>query len=67
LEQGLAEHGGSDPIDRKGDCEMEKDQNREPQENEEGQEDLEVGSEQAEGVTGGLRPSSDPDAGAQRA
>jgi hypothetical protein len=46
---------------------MEKDQNREPQENDEGQEDLEVSSEQAEEVTGGLRIGSDPDAGAQRA
>jgi hypothetical protein len=45
---------------------MEKDENREPQESDEGQEDLEVSTEQAEGVTGGLR-SSDPDAGAQRA
>ena len=46
---------------------MEKDQNREPQETDEGQEDLEVSQEEAEGVAGGLRSGSDPDAGAQRA
>jgi hypothetical protein len=42
---------------------MEKDENREPQENDEGTEDLEVSSDEAEGVAGGLRQSpSDPDA-----
>jgi hypothetical protein len=40
---------------------MDKDENREPQENDEGQEDLEVSSDEAEGVAGGLRPSN-PDA-----
>ena len=48
---------------------MEQDQNREPQGSDaEGQDDLEVSSDEAEGVAGGLRPSpSDPDAGLQRA
>jgi hypothetical protein len=47
---------------------MEQDQNRDPQQQtDEGeQEDLEVTSDQAEGVAGG-RIGSDPDAGAQRA
>jgi hypothetical protein len=46
---------------------MEKDENREPQEDDaEAAEDLEVTSDEAEGVAGGLR-RSDPDAGAQRA
>jgi hypothetical protein len=54
-------------TDRRGDLRMEKDQNREPQETDEGQEDLEVSQEEAEGVAGGLRIGSDPDAGAQRA
>ena len=40
---------------------MEKDESREPQENDEGTEDLEVSSDEAEGVAGGLR-GSDPDA-----
>jgi hypothetical protein len=41
-------------------------ENREPQEDDaEATEDLEVSSEDAEGVAGGLR--SDPDAGLQRA
>ena len=41
---------------------MEKDENREPQEDDaEAPEDLEVSSEEAEGVAGGLR-RSDPDA-----
>jgi hypothetical protein len=43
---------------------MEKDENREPQEDDtEATEDLEVSSEDAEGIAGGLR--SDPDAGGQ--
>jgi hypothetical protein len=47
---------------------MEKDENREPQEDDaEGTEDLEVSSEDAEGVAGGLRRPSDPDAGGQYA
>ena len=46
---------------------MEKDENREPQQDAEGQEDLEVGSDEAEGVAGGLRKPADPDAGGQRA
>ena len=42
--------------------EMEKDENREPQEDDaEGTEDLEVSTEDAEGVAGGVR-KSDPDA-----
>lgn len=43
---------------------MEPDENREPQEDDaEGMEDLEVSSEDAEGVAGGLRQQpSDPDA-----
>ena len=43
---------------------MERDENREPQEADaEGMEDLEVSSEDAEGVAGGLRPRpSEPDA-----
>ena len=40
---------------------MEKDENREPQEDAEGQDDLEVSDEDAEGVAGGVR-NSDPDA-----
>ena len=44
---------------------MEKDENREPQEDDEGTEDLEVSSDEAEGVAGGLR--GDPDMGGQRA
>jgi hypothetical protein len=46
---------------------MERDENREPQEDDaEGTEDLEVSSEDAEGVAGGLlRKPSDPDAGGQ--
>ena len=43
---------------------MEKDENREPQQDDEGTEDLEVSSDEAEGVAGGLRRRSDPDAGA---
>ena len=44
---------------------MEKDENREPQEDDaEATEDLEVSSEEAEGVAGGLR-RSDPDARGQ--
>ena len=46
---------------------MEKDENREPQEDAEGQDDLEVSSDEAEGVAGGLSRPSDPDAGLQRA
>ena len=46
---------------------MDKDENRESQESEtEATEDLEVKSDEAENVSGGLRPSN-PDAGAQRA
>lgn len=46
---------------------MEHDENREPQEDAEGAEDLEVTSDEAEGVAGGLRrPPSDADAGTQR-
>lgn len=45
---------------------MEHDENREPQEDAEGAEDLEVTSDEAEGVAGGLRMPSDPDAGTQR-
>jgi hypothetical protein len=45
---------------------MEKDENREPQEDDaEGTDDLEVGGEEAEGVAGGLR-STNPELG-QRA
>jgi hypothetical protein len=45
---------------------MDKDENREPQESDaEAPEDLELSSEDAEGVAGGLR-RSDPDEGAQR-
>jgi len=45
---------------------MEKDENREPQEDDaEATEDLEVGGEEAENVSGGLR--SNPDLGGQRA
>ena len=41
---------------------MDKDENREPQQDDaEGQGDLEVSSDEAEGVAGGLR-KSDPDA-----
>jgi hypothetical protein len=46
---------------------MEKDENREPQEDAEGQDDLEVSGDEAEGVAGGLSRPSDPDAGLQRA
>jgi hypothetical protein len=47
---------------------MEQDQNRDPQQADEGQQDdLEVSQEEAEGIAGGLRSGSDPDAGAQRA
>ena len=48
---------------------MEQDQNRDPQQqNDEGQQDdLEVTGDQAEGIVGGQRIGSDPDAGAQRA
>lgn len=47
---------------------MENDENRDPQaEDMEGAEDLEVSSDEAEGVAGGARNlGSDPDAGAQR-
>ncbi len=47
---------------------MERDENREPQEDDAAaSEDLEVSSDEAEGVAGGLRrPPSDADAGAQR-
>jgi hypothetical protein len=46
---------------------MERDENREPQEDDAAaSEDLEVSSDEAEGVAGGLRRPSDPDAGAQR-
>lgn len=46
---------------------MDKDENREPQEDDaDGQDDLEVSGDEAEGVAGGLRPSN-PDAGLQRA
>ena len=45
---------------------MEKDENREPQEDDaEGTDDLEVGGDEAEGVAGGLR-STNPELG-QRA
>jgi hypothetical protein len=37
---------------------MEKDENREPQEDDEGQDDLEVSGDEAEGVAGGLRPTN---------
>ncbi|HEX4929240.1 MAG TPA: hypothetical protein VFV62_00925 [Gaiellaceae bacterium] len=40
---------------------MEKDENREPQEDDTETEDLEVTGEEAEGVAGGLR-STNPDA-----
>lgn len=43
---------------------MEHDENREPQETD--AEDLEVTSDEAEGVAGGLRMPSDPDAATQR-
>ncbi len=38
---------------------MDKDENREPQKDDaEGQDDLEVSSDEAEGVAGGLRPTN---------
>lgn len=43
---------------------VENDENREPQESD--AEDLEVTSDEAEGVAGGVRSPSDPDAGTQR-
>ena len=45
-----------------------EDENRDPQkDDEQAPEDLEVSSDEAEGVAGGLRGTgSDPDAGAQR-
>lgn len=47
---------------------MERDENREPQEDDvEGTQDLEVSSDEAEGVAGGLSRPTDPDAGLQRA
>ena len=46
---------------------MDNDQNRDPQQDDEGQDDLEVSSDEAEGVAGGLSRPSDPDAGLQRA
>ena len=45
---------------------MEQDENREPKADDIESEDLEVSSDEAEGVAGGLRAPSDPDAGAQR-
>jgi hypothetical protein len=46
---------------------MESDENRDPQEDAEAPEDLEVSGDEAEGVAGGARSiGSDPDAGAQR-
>jgi hypothetical protein len=45
---------------------MEQDENREPQEADaEAQEDLEVSSDEAEGVAGGLLRTEDPDMGGQ--
>lgn len=47
---------------------MEQDENRDPQMDEmDAPEDLEVSSDEAEGVAGGLRAPSDPDAGGQYA
>ena len=46
---------------------MDQDQNREPQQGDEGQDDLEVSGDEAEGVAGGLRRPEDPDMGGQRA
>ena len=45
---------------------MEQDENREPKTDDMEAEDLEVTTDEAEGVAGGLRAPSDPDAGAQR-
>jgi len=46
---------------------MEQDENRDPKTDDmDTPEDLEVTSDEAEGVAGGLRGPSDPDAGAQR-
>ena len=47
---------------------MDKDENREPQQDDELQGDLEVSSDEAEGVAGGKRVSPpEPEAGLQRA
>jgi hypothetical protein len=46
---------------------MQQDENRDPKTDDmDTPEDLEVTSDEAEGVAGGLRRPSDPDAGAQR-
>jgi hypothetical protein len=46
---------------------MQQDENRDPNTDDmDTPEDLEVTSDEAEGVAGGLRRPSDPDAGAQR-
>lgn len=45
---------------------MERDENRDPQQDDEGTEDLEVSSDEAEGVAGGLLRPEDPDMGGQR-
>ena len=46
---------------------MENDENRDPQEDADATEDLEVTTDEAEGVAGGLRRPGDPDLGGQRA
>lgn len=45
---------------------MDQDENRDPNTDDMESEDLEVTTDEAEGVAGGLRRPIDPDAGAQR-